>query len=131
MKTFLTVIISIAAAYMLLHSAAYNLGKNAAFRDMRKEADSCLVAGDYDRAYHLYNAIYTNKPSMIEGEPPSTPPAPPQPPTTTPSPPSGAPKPTCDPICRDAECRVIFASHGGEIGWDGSWHSGQPNLRFA
>lgn len=68
MKTFLTVIISIAAAYMLLHSVAYNLGKNAAFRDMRNEADSCLVARDYNRAYHLYNAIYTNKPDMIEGE---------------------------------------------------------------
>lgn len=68
MKTFLTVVIAIAAAYMLLHTTAYNLGRTAAFRDMRREADSCLVARDYQRAYHLYDAIYTNKPDMLQGE---------------------------------------------------------------
>lgn len=68
MRTLIASAISILALFMLLRSFAYDMGRKAALRDMRKEADSCLTVHDYPRAYYLYEAIYDKNPEMIEGE---------------------------------------------------------------
>lgn len=68
MKTFIAAAVSIFAIFMLLRSLAYDMGRKAALRDMRKEADSCLTVHDFPRAYYLYEAIYDKNPEMIAGE---------------------------------------------------------------
>lgn len=68
MRTCIAIVILIVAGYMLLRSVASELGREAALRDMLKEADSCMVVKDYPQAYRLYNAVFTKKPQKLMGD---------------------------------------------------------------